>query len=298
MGQALVDFFKLKKGLEIVKSDSSIVNFTDWYQTQDFINKHNPDTIIIAAAKVGGILYNQNNSEIILKSNLSIQNHILSAAAEIHIPNLIFLGSSCVYPKFCPQPIKEEYLLTGSLEKTNEAYAISKIAGIKMTEYYKNKLDLNWFSVMPCNLYGENDNFDISNSHVLPGMINKFHFAKTHKQKKVELWGSGSAKREFMHVSDLAPALDVLLDIVPQNSLINVGSGEEITINQLASLISEVIGFNGQIDWNSEYPEGTPRKILDSEYIRSNNWEPKVRLRQGIEKVYDYFLRNNVRGKN
>ena len=260
----------------------------------DFINSERPTIIIDAAAKVGGILANNNFPYQFLMENLQIQNNLIDAAHKADIQKFIFLGSSCIYPKFAPQPLKEEYLLTDSLEPTNEWYAIAKIAGVKACEAIRKQYGKDFVSLMPTNLYGPNDNFDLKSSHVLPAMLRKFHEAKLSGNTDVNLWGSGSPMREFLHVDDLAQAVLYAVENELQEHLYNVGTGIDVTIRELASTIQEIVGHTGNIMWDSTKPDGTPRKLMDSSKLRALDWKPEIMLKDGISKTYQWYLENKL----
>jgi GDP-L-fucose synthase len=256
----------------------------------DFINSEKPDIIIDAAARVGGIVANNDNPYPFLMENLQIQNNLIDAAHKADIKKFIFLGSSCIYPKFAPQPLKEEYLLTDSLEPTNQWYAIAKIAGVKACEAIKKQYGKDFVSLMPTNLYGPYDNFDLQSSHVLPAMLRKFHEAKENNNSPVELWGSGTPMREFLYVDDLAQAVLFAVENVLPEHLYNVGTGTDVTIKNLAETIQDTTQHKGEIIWDSTKPDGTPRKLMDSSKLRSLGWEPKVSLDDGISKAYTWYL--------
>src|SRR3989339_18261 len=258
----------------------------------DFFSEHRPEYVFLAAAKVGGIMSNKTHKADFIYENLQIQNNIIHNAAICGISKLLFLGSSCIYPRDCPQPIREDYLLTGSLEKTNDAYAVAKIAGIKMCQSYNEQYNTNFISVMPTNLYGINDNFDIENGHVLPSLIRKFHLAKINEQPCVELWGTGAPLREFLYVDDLADACVYLMNNYAQSSIVNIGTGEEISIKDLAMLIRDIVDYRGEIIWNSSRPDGTPRKLLDVSKLHVLGWQHRVMLRVGLKTTYTWFLQN------
>jgi len=267
---------------------------------EKFFIKEKPQIVIIAAAKVGGILANNTYRAEFLYDNLMIQTNIIHSSYLVNVEKLIFLGSSCIYPKLSPQPLKEEYLLSGYLEYTNEPYAIAKIAGIKMCENYYKQYGSNFYSVMPTNLYGINDNFDLRTSHVLPALIRKFHEAKKEGKNKVTLWGTGKPLREFLYVDDLAEAILFLLEKVDAKDLyekeithLNIGTGKDLTISGLASVIADVVGFKGEIEYDTSKPDGTPRKLLDVSRINQLGWKYKTELRNGIEKTYKWFIENN-----
>jgi len=258
----------------------------------DFIEHERPEIIIDAAAKVGGILANNDNPYPFLMENLQIQNNLIDAAHKLDVNKFIFLGSSCIYPKYAAQPLKEEYLLTDSLEPTNQWYAIAKIAGVKACEAIRNQYDKDFVSLMPTNLYGPNDNFDLQSSHVLPAMIRKFHEAKENNHAPVMLWGSGTPMREFLHVDDLAEAvLFAVKNRLPEH-LYNVGTGTDITIKMLAETIQKTVGHQGEIHWDSTKPNGTPRKLMDSSKLENLGWKPSIPLHQGIETTYNWYMNN------
>ena len=254
-----------------------------------YLEQEKPDAVIIAAAKVGGILSNNTYPVEYLSENLQIETNLIDGAHAAGIGRLLFLGSSCVYPKLAQQPIKEEYLLTGELEKTNEAYALAKISGLKLVQAYRKQYGHNWISAMPTNMYGPGDNFDLENSHVLPAMIRKFHDAKTRKDSSVLLWGSGSPKREFLHSDDLGRACLFLLENYNDEIAINVGAGQDVSIQDLAELIKETVGFQGEVTWDDTKPDGTPRKLLDVSRIKALGWAPTISLEDGIRSTYEWY---------
>ena len=258
----------------------------------EFVASEKPDALVIAAAKVGGIHANDSYPVQFLSENLQIETNLMDAAHSVGVHQLLFLGSSCVYPKFAPQPIKEEYLLTGELEKTNEAYALAKISGLKLVEAYRKQYGRKWISAMPTNLYGPGDNFDPESSHVLPGLIRKFHDAKILGLASVSLWGTGTPLREFMHADDLADASLYLLENYDGDRPINVGTGEEIAIRDLASLIKATVGFQGKVNWDLSRPDGTPRKLLDVSRLEKLGWKAKTSLTSGVESTYKWFVQN------
>lgn len=259
-----------------------------------FLKKEKPDAIVIAAARVGGIFANSSHPVEFLSHNLQIETNLMDAAHAADIDRLLFLGSSCVYPKFSQQPIREEYLLTGELEKTNEAYAISKISGLKLVQAYRHQHRRRWISAMPTNIYGPGDNFDLETSHVLPALIRKFHDARTESNNSVTLWGSGEPKREFLHSDDLGRACLFLLETYDGEIAPNVGVGEDQTIKSLAELIKEVVGFTGIINWDTSKPDGTPRKLLDVSRIEALGWKAQIGLEEGIRNTYEWFLQNSA----
>ena len=261
-------------------------------KVNQFFELNKPDIVINAAAKVGGILANDTYPFDFLMYNMQIQNNLINSSLQNDVSKFIFLGSSCIYPKFAQQPIKEEYLLKSSLEPTNEWYAIAKISGLKLCQAIKRQFGKNFISLMPTNLYGPNDNFDLTSSHVLPALLRKFHEAKLNKKDSVKLWGSGTPLREFLHVDDLAESILFTMENDLNEDFYNVGSGEEITINGLAKLIKNITSFNGKIEWDKEKPDGTPRKLIDSTKILSEGWLPKIKLVDGINSTYKWFLKN------
>ena len=263
-------------------------------EVHTFINYEKPDVIIDAAAKVGGIVANKDYPYQFLMDNMQIQNNLISAANDLNVAKFIFLGSSCIYPKLAPQPLKEEYLLTDSLEPTNEWYAIAKISGVKLCEAIRKQFGKDFVSLMPTNLYGSNDNFDLQTSHVLPAMIRKFHEAKENNHSDVTLWGSGSPMREFLHVDDLANAVVFALENVLPDYLYNVGTEKDITIKELAETIQSQVGHKGNINWDSSKPDGTPRKLMDSSKMMQLGWRPTYNLKTGIANTYSWFLENQA----
>jgi GDP-L-fucose synthase len=256
----------------------------------DYLALEKPDAVVIAAAKVGGIHANNTYPVEFLSQNLQIETNLMDAVNAAGIARLLFLGSSCVYPKMAEQPIKEEYLLTGPLETTNEAYALAKISGLKLVQAYRKQYGRKWISAMPTNMYGPGDNFDLETSHVLPALIRKFHDAKTRGDASVTLWGTGSPKREFLHADDLGRACLFLLENYDDDVAINVGFGEDIAIAELADLVKSIVGFEGKIDWDSSKPDGTPRKLLDVSRMKSFGWSPTISLEDGIESTYKWYL--------
>jgi len=259
-----------------------------------FFLKESPDIVILAAAKVGGIKANNDYPVEFLLENLRIQNNVIRSADQSGVRKLLFLGSSCIYPKLAPQPIPESALLSGPLEPTNEAYAIAKIAGIKLCQAYAREYGAKFISVMPTNLYGPNDNFDLETSHVLAALVRKAHEAKAQYEKQLIVWGTGKPRREFLHVDDLAAACLLLLEKYDSPEIINIGCGEDVTIRQLADLVCEVVGFDGELVWDKTKPDGTPRKLLDVTRIRKLGWQPRIPLRKGIAQTYEWFLANGA----
>jgi GDP-L-fucose synthase len=277
----------INKGYKnIIGLSSKELDLRDQRAVINILKKDKPVAIIDAAAKVGGIIANSTYPYEFLMDNMLIQNNLIKAAHELDIPKFIFLGSSCIYPKMAPQPLKEEYLLTGPLEETNQWYAIAKISGVKLIEALREQFNRDYVSLMPTNLYGPGDNYDLKNSHVLPAMLRKFHEAKESNHSDVVLWGTGSPKREFLHVDDLANAVVYALENKLDQSLYNIGSAEEVSIKELASLIKNIVGFKGEIIWDNTKPDGTPRKLLDSTKMNKLGWNSRINLDYGVEKVY------------
>jgi len=283
----------LSKGFSnIYTKTSSELDLKDSKKVEEFFESEKPEYVFLAAAKVGGIYANNTYRADFLYENLMIQNNVIHQSYKNKVKKLLFLGSSCIYPKLAPQPLKEEYLLTGLLEETNEPYAIAKIAGIKMCDAYRNQYGCDFISAMPTNLYGPNDNYDLNNSHVLPAMLRKFHEAKTENQPSVELWGDGSPMREFLHVDDLAEGCFYLMENFSDYGQINIGTGEDLSIKDLALLIQNIVGYTGNIEWNTSKPNGTPRKLMEVSKINNMGWKAKISLEEGIRKVYqEKFLK-------
>jgi GDP-L-fucose synthase len=277
---------------KVISISSKDVNLLDRAKTFTYIKDLKPNVIIDAAAKVGGVGSNNAYPVEFLSQNLQIQSNLMDAAHEAKVEKFVFLGSSCVYPRNCPQPIKEDYLLTGELEQTNSAYAIAKIAGIELIKSYRKEYGYSWISVMPTNLYGPNDNFDLENGHVLPVLIRKLIEAKGNNSSEVVLWGSGTPLREFLHVDDLAKAVLVCLEKYDDSQQINIGSGDEISIKDLGQKIANLTGFTGKVVWDSNRPDGTPRKVLDSTKINKLGWKPAITLDQGIAATVEWYQEN------
>ncbi len=259
----------------------------------DFFQTEKPEYVFMAAAKVGGIIANNTYRADFLYENLAIQNNVIHSSYENEVTKLMFLGSSCIYPKLAPQPLKEDYLLSGFLEETNEPYAIAKIAGIKLCEAYRTQYGCDYISVMPTNLYGPNDNYDLQNSHVLPAMIRKFHEAKVSKNQGVNLWGTGSPMREFLHADDLAEACVYLMENYSEPEFVNIGTGTDITIKELAETVKEIVGFEGNLNWDTTKPDGTPRKLMDVSRLHAQGWKHKINLKEGIALAYQDFLEHH-----
>ena len=272
---------------------SAELDLRDQAAVNDFIAKEKPDAIIDAAARVGGILANSENPYPFLMENLQIQNNLIDAAHNHNVQKFVFLGSSCIYPKLASQPLKEEYLLTGPLEPTNEWYAIAKIAGVKACDAIRKQFGKDFVSLMPTNLYGPHDNFDLKTSHVLPAMLRKFHEAKVNNNAPVTLWGSGSPLREFLHVDDMAQAVVFAVENVLSEHLYNVGTGTDVTIKELAETIQMTVGHTGKIEWDTSKPDGTPRKLMDSAKMNGLGWKAEIELQKGIAATYKWFLENN-----
>ena len=290
VGSAIVRRLEEMGYYNIITVDKSVVNLLDQKEVDYFFEYQRPEYVFLAAARVGGIKANDEFRADFLYQNLMIQTNVIKSSFDNDVTKLLFLGSSCIYPKFCEQPIKEEYLLTGPLEPTNDAYAIAKIAGIKMCQDFNKQYGTNFISVMPTNLYGPNDNFDLQTSHVLPAIIRKFHDAKVEKSDRVEIWGTGTPRREFLYVDDLADACIHLMDNYNESDIINIGTGEDITIKDLSYMIKDILGFEGEIYFNTDMPDGTPRKLLDVSKLESLGWKYKTNIKEGIEKTYQFFL--------
>jgi len=288
VGSAVVRELK-NKGVEIITRTREELNLLDQEAVRGFFFEHRPDYVVLAAAKVGGILANSIYPASFIYENLTIQANVLHAASSYDIKRMVVLGSSCIYPKMCPQPIKEEYLLTGPLEPTNEAYAVAKIAGLKMAEFYHKQYGMNTISLMPTNLYGVNDNFDLTSSHVLPALIRKFYTAKLNGDKQVTCWGTGSPRREFLYVDDLARAISHVLYNYNGNELLNVGTGEDVTIKEAAEMVAKTVGYEGSIVWDHTKPDGTPRKVLDVSRIQATGWKSEVSLEEGLKRTVEWY---------
>lgn len=292
VGSAVVRKLKSEGYQNLVYRRSSELDLKDQPAVEQFFKEEEPGYVVDAAARVGGIMANRDYPWQFLYENLEIQNNLIAAAHKNDVKRLIFLGSSCIYPKHADQPLSEESLLTGPLEPTNQWYAIAKIAGVKMVEALREQFDRDYVSLMPTNLYGPNDNFDLETSHVLPAMIRKFHDAKEDGHTPVSLWGSGSPMREFLHVDDVASAVFFTLTNQMEHDLYNVGTGKDITIKNLAELIQDIVGHKGDIDWDTSKPDGTPRKLMDVSRMKEEGWEYSIELKDGIHKTYEWFLEN------
>lgn len=292
LGSSLWRTLKAAGYENLIGKSSKELDLRDQHAVSGFLKTEKPTVVINAAAKVGGILANQTQPFAFLMDNLQIQNNLIEAAHNNNVEKFIFIGSSCIYPKFAPQPLKESYLLTGSLEPTNEAYAIAKIAGIKACQAIRQQFAKDFVTLMPSNLYGPNDQFNLQTAHVLPALIRKFHEAKLNQNSSVTLWGNGTALREFTHVDDFSKAVLLVLERTLEEAVYNVGSGEEISIHELATLIQKTLGHTGEITWDHSMPDGTPRKLLDSEKFKQLGWKATIGLSDGIANTYNWFLNN------
>ena len=289
VGSSIVRILNKNNKYRILTREREKLDLLNQNEVKKFFRDNKPDIVIHAAGKVGGILHNSTYPAEFIFQNSQMALNIINCSYSYKIKKLINLGSACIYPKFAKQPIKESYLLDGKLESSNEAYAIAKILSLKMTEYYKKQYKSNFISLQPTNLYGTNDNFNIKSGHVIPALINKFHEAKIKNSKSVEVWGSGKAKREFLFVDDLARSIEFLINKKIKHNIINVGSGEEITIKNLSKLIASIVGFKGKINFNKKYPDGTPRKIVDTTILKKMGWKYQTKLKEGISKVYQSY---------
>jgi GDP-L-fucose synthase len=296
VGSAIARHLRAKGYNNLVERSSKELDLRNQADVSSFFEKEKPEYVFLSAAKVGGILANNIYRADFLYDNLMIEANIIHASFKNQVKKLLFLGSSCIYPKMAPQPLKEEYLLSGFLEQTNEPYAIAKIAGIKLCESYRRQYNCNFISAMPTNLFGPNDNYDLNNSHVIPALIRKFHEAKEREDKEVVIWGTGSPLREFLHVDDLAEACIFLMHNYNDELFVNVGSGEEVTIKDLALLVKEVTGFKGDITHDITKPDGTPRKLMDVSRVQNMGWKHKIHIKQGLENAYADFLSKNNSG--
>jgi len=295
VGSAIVRMLHMKGYTNIISSPSSHWDLRRQEDVERFFRINQPEYVYLAAAKVGGIVANRDYPAHFIYDNLMIQSNIIHAARKFAVKKLLFLGSSCIYPKMCEQPIKEDYLMTGPLEPTNDAYAIAKIAGIKLCQAYRKQYGFNAISLMPTNLYGPNDNFDADSSHVLPAMIGKFHASLGKSEHwEVKLWGDGSPRREFLHVDDLAEACFVAMRDYNEPEPINVGTGSDVTIRELAETVAKVVGYENGINWDTTKPNGTPRKLLNIDKMKSLGWSPKIELYQGIEQTYEWYKDNVI----
>lgn len=287
VGSAIVKDLKSKGFTNIITRTSSELNLIDQKEVASFFEIEKPEYVFLAAAKVGGIIANNTYKADFIYENILIQSNVIHQSYKTGVKKLLFLGSTCIYPKLAPQPLKEEYLLTGLLEETNEPYAIAKIAGIKMCDAYRDQYGCNFISVMPTNLYGFNDNYDLQNSHVLPALMRKFHEAKVNNEKEVVVWGTGTPLREFLHASDMANACVYLMQHYNDKGFVNIGTGNEVSIKDLASLIKDIVGFEGNVVFDSSKPDGTPRKLTDTTKLNSLGWKYSIELEAGICNVYN-----------
>ena len=292
VGSAVMRLLKQRGFHNLLIAQRDQVDLRDQLATRAFVETHRPDYVVLAAAKVGGIVANSSSPYDFIYDNLMIEANVIESCRLAKVNKVLVLGSTCIYPRMCPQPMKEEYLLTGPLEPTNEWYAVAKIAGIKLGQAARRQHGLNVVSAMPTNLYGPNDNFDPNTSHVLPAMIRRFHEAKENAAPFVTLWGTGQPRREFLHVDDLAEAVLKILDVYDQEEILNVGCGQEISIAELAQLIASVCGYSGELRYDTSKPDGTPRKLTDITNISKLGWEPKISLQQGLQDVYQWYLKN------
>lgn len=290
VGSALVRLLRARGFTNLLLRTRAELDLCDVRAVRDFYEKNRPDYVLIAAAKVGGIWANATQQVEFLSENLQIELNLINEAYAHQVKKLLFLGSSCIYPKFAPQPMREDALLTGSLEPTTEAYALAKICGIKLCQAYGKQYGANFISAQPTNLYGPEDNFDLESSHVLPALMRKFYLARQKDQKSITLWGSGGAYREFLHVDDLAEACLLLMEAYDSSDLINIGWGKEISIRDLAELVGKVAGFTGRIEWDTTKPDGMPRKLLDVSKLNQLGWQPKISLEEGVHKTYHWWL--------
>jgi len=292
VGSAIMRKLQKEGYTNIIARTHKELDLTNQAQTQEFFEKEKPEYVFLVAAKVGGIHANDTYPADFAYINIMIESNVIKASYDYGVNKLLFLGSSCIYPKLCPQPIKEEYLLTGPLEKTTEAYAIAKITGLKMCQYFNRQYGTNYISVMSTNLYGPNDNFDLETSHVLAALLRKFHEAKIDKKPYVEVWGTGTQRREFLHVDDLADAVVYLMNNYDENETLNMGTGKDITIKELAELIKEIVGYEGEIKFDTTKPDGNPRRLLDVSRLHATGWKHKIELREGIQSTYEWFKEN------
>jgi GDP-L-fucose synthase len=292
VGSAIVRALQQRGYHRLVMRTHTELDLTEQSAVRDFLERERPDAVIMAAARVGGIHANNSRPAEFIRDNLLIQDNIIDGSHRAGVAKLVFLGSSCIYPKLAPQPIKEEYLLSGALEATNEWYAVAKIAGIKMCQAYRRQYGFNAISLMPTNLYGPGDNFDLQNSHVLPALIRRFHEAAQRGDATLAVWGTGTPRREFLHVDDLAGAVVHLLQTYDQEPIVNIGWGEDVTIQELAEMVAAATGFKGRVVFDASKPDGTPRKLLDTSRLTSLGWKPAISLKDGIDQTYAWFKEN------
>jgi GDP-L-fucose synthase len=289
VGSAIVRVLKAQGYAKLLLRTHRELDLTDQAAVVEFFQQERPQAVVMAAARVGGIHANNIRPAEFIRDNLLIQDNVIDAAYQAGVAKFVFLGSSCIYPKLAPQPIKEDSLLTGPLEPTNEWYAIAKIAGVKMCHAYRRQYGFNAISLMPTNLYGPGDNFDLENSHVMPALIRRFHEAKLRSDASLTVWGTGTPRREFLHVDDLADAVIYLLNTYDDEPIVNIGWGEDVTIRELAEVVASVVGFHGRLEFDSTKPDGTPRKLLNTSRLTALGWTPKIKLRAGIESTYAWF---------
>lgn len=292
VGSAIVRCLKSKGYTNIIGKTHSELDLRNSMDVEEFFRSERPEYVFLAAAKVGGIYANSKYPADFILENLQIQNNVIGMAKKYEVKKLMFLGSSCIYPRMCPQPIKEEYLLSGYLEETNEGYALAKISGLKMCQFFNKQYGTNYISVMPTNLYGPYDNYSGENSHVMPALIRRFHEAKVNNLSEVVVWGSGKPLREFLYSEDMADACVYLMETYKGNEFFNIGTGKELTIKELAELVKETVGYKGKIVWDSSKPDGTPRKLLDVSRLEKAGWKYKVELKDGVKMAYEWFLEN------
>lgn len=295
VGSAIVRNLEAKGYNNIICRTHKELDLTNQQAVREFFETEKPEYVFLAAAKVGGINANNVYPADFIYENLTIQNNVIKTAHDFKVKKLLFLGSSCIYPKMCPQPIKEEYLLSGYLEQTNEAYALAKIAGLKMCQFFKKQYEDNFISCMPTNLYGPNDNFNLETSHVMPALIRKFHEAKVNEDSFVEIWGSGKPLREFLYVDDMADGCRFLMENYDGEEHVNIGTGKEVSIEELAKMIKEIVGFKGELRFNSDKPDGTPRKLLDVSKLEKLGWKYKVELIDGIGEAYKWYCEKEIK---
>ncbi len=297
VGSAIVRRLKVDGYTNLVTRTRQELDLRDQAAVYRFFEEERPEYVFLAAARVGGILANSKYPADFIRDNLLIQTHVIDAAYQYGAKKLLFFASSCVYPKYAPQPMKEEYLLAGPLEPTNEPYAVAKIAGIKMVQAYRRQYGFHAISIMPTNLYGPGDNFDLETSHVIPALMLKFHEAKENREPHVVVWGTGTPRREFLHVDDLADAAVFLMETYDEEAIINVGVGEDLTIRELAEIIREVVGYTGEIVWDPSKPDGTPRKLLDVSRLQALGWKAKIPLREGLEQTYRWYVEHEQKSR-
>jgi len=297
VGSALVRAIEEREGLGWIGEGRESLDLLNREEVFRYVNTQHPDAVIVAAAKVGGIGANNSFPVEFLSENLQIMTNILDACHQANVERVVYLGSSCIYPRLANQPIREEDLLTGELEPTNEAYALAKISGLKLVQAYRKQYGRNWISVMPTNLYGPEDNFDAETSHVLPALVSRFHAAMKAELSTVQVWGTGTPRREFLHVDDLADACLFLLENYNGDIPLNIGFGDDVSIRELTEMVAEVVGYKGAVAWDTTKPDGTPRKWLDSSRLREQGWKPKISLREGLESTYEWYTSNLDAGK-